>query len=155
MVKIFSLFMINLLTSIRYKINFIASSLSILVPVIPALLMLLNGNTAIFGFDNTAEYSAYLFVATSVWSGVETIWSFVFQMRGQMREGILDETMMQPLSVSQLILGWTSDGIITTALESLPLIIISASILFSAQSLVGIVIEPSALSVGNTPKLIR
>ena len=60
MVKIFSLFMINLLTAIRYKMNFILSSLSLIVPVLPALLLLFNGNTEIFGFQSSFEYSAYL-----------------------------------------------------------------------------------------------
>lgn len=138
MVKVFSLFMINLRTAMRYKVNFIASSLSLLVPVLPALLLLLNGNIAVFGFDSTVEYTAYLFIATTVWSGVETIWSFTFQMRNQMREGILDETLMQPLSVSQLILGFTSDGIISTILQSVPLLIVSFMILLTSQSFIKI-----------------
>ena len=138
MVKIFSIFMINLKTSLRYKVNFIASTLSILVPVLPALLLLLNGDVAIFGFDTTIEYSAYLFIAISVWSGVEVVWDFTFQMRNQMKEGIFDEMLMQPLSISELILGWTMDGIISTIIQSIPLLIISAFILLSNQTILDI-----------------
>ena len=138
MVKIFSLFMINLLTSFRYKVNFIASTLSILVPVIPALLLLLNGDLSIFGFADTKEYAVYLFIAATVWSGVEIIWSFTFQMRSQMQEGILDETLMQPLSISQIIIGWTLDGIISTFIQSIPLFIISAVFLISSQSILNV-----------------
>ncbi len=134
MVKIFSLFMINLLTAIRYKMNFILSSLSLIVPVLPALLLLFNGNTEIFGFQSSFEYSAYLFLAATIWGGVEVLWSFVFQMRDQMREGILDETLMQPLTISQLIIGWTMEGIVTAILQSIPLIIISFLYLISYQS---------------------
>lgn len=147
--KIFSIFMINLLTTLRYKVNFIAASLSLLVPVIPALLLLLNGDMPIFGFKSVYEYSAYLFIATTIWSSVETIWDFTFQMRSQMREGIFDETLMQPLSVSELILGYTMDGIISTVIQSIPLMIISSVILFSEQSLINIVAVIAIILVSN------
>lgn len=140
MVKIFSLFKINFLTAIRYKMNFIISSLSLLVPVLPALLLLLNGNVAVFGFSSSLEYGMYLFLSTAIWGGVEVLWSFVFQMRSQMKEGILDETLMMPLNIFHLILGWTMDGILSTVLQSIPLIILAAVFLIGQYSILYILI---------------
>lgn len=126
MVKIKSLFMINFLTSFRYKINFIISALSLLVPILPALFMIQNGNVPIFGFETTFDYAVYLLVVTSIWSGVEILWSFVFQMRNQMKEGIINETLMMPLKTVDMIIGWTLDGVISTIFQSLILILFVA-----------------------------
>ncbi len=126
MVKIKSLFMINFLTSFRYKINFIISALSLLVPILPALFMIQNGNVPIFGFETTFDYAVYLLVVTSIWSGVEILWSFVFQMRNQMKEGIINETLMMPLKTVDMIIGWTLDGMISTIFQSLILILFVA-----------------------------
>ena len=124
MVKIKSLFMINFLTSFRYKINFVISALSLLVPVLPALFLVQNGNISIFGFNTTLDYAVYLLIVTTIWSGVEVLWSFVFQMRNQMKEGIINETLMMPLKTIDLIIGWTLDGVISTVFQSLILIVV-------------------------------
>ncbi|MGB4985476.1 MAG: ABC transporter permease [Erysipelotrichaceae bacterium] len=130
MVKVLSLFMINLLTAIRYKINFVVSSFSLIVPILPALLLLLNDNIEISGFSNLSQFPIYLLLASTIWGGVEILWGFVFQMRSQMREGILDEVLLMPLNIHHLIIGWTLDGIISTVIQSIPLIILTGVMIF-------------------------
>ena len=65
--------MINLLTSFRYKINFIISALNLLVPVLPVLFLIQNGNMSMFGFESALDYAVYLLIVTSIWSGVEVL----------------------------------------------------------------------------------
>jgi ABC-2 type transport system permease protein len=135
MVRIWALFKISFLTNIRYKVNFFAESISALIPIIPAVTMLQNGNDTVAGFASSQQYALYLLVAFAVWGFVEALWSFIFKMRNQMKEGILDETLMMPLSISELILGWSFDGIVSTIASTLPLILVSGYIAFANTSL--------------------
>lgn len=135
MVKIWTLFRISFLTMLRYRLNFVFYTFSLVVPLIPALLLLLNGNTAVLGFASTTDYALYLLFASTLWGGVEVMWTFVFTMRNQMREGILDETLMMPISVPQLIFGWTFQGILTALAQSIPLLLATAALVFIRLSI--------------------
>lgn len=122
MVRIWTLLKISILTNLRYKANFIFESISSLIPIIPAVTMLYNGNGEILGFRSAQEYAVYLLFAMAVWSFVEALWSFAFEMRSQMKQGILDETLMMPCSITELLIGWSMDGIVSTVVNMLPLI---------------------------------
>ena len=135
MVKSFNLFMINLKTNMRYKLNFFSLSLVILIPIIPLLTMFINGNIALFGFDSIFEYSLYLMLAATFWSFVEVLWSFTFSMRQEIKEGIINETLMMPVSTYELLFGWTLDGIISTVFQAIPILLISIIYLLSANGI--------------------
>lgn len=134
MVRIWTLLKISFLTNIRYKLNFIAESLSSLIPIIPAVTMLPNGEGRVFSFPDGKTYALYLLVAFAVWSFVEALWSFAFTMRSQMRQGIIDETLMMPLTINELMIGWSLDGIISTIVTTFPLILVSGAIISISNS---------------------
>lgn len=123
MVKLYALFKINLLTNMRYRLNFFSFSIGMVLPVIPILALLLFQNSGqIFGFSSIMEYIEYVLIGITVWGFIETLWSFVFRLRAQMREGIFEETLLMPLSPFDLIFGWSSDGFLTTLVQSIPLV---------------------------------
>lgn len=138
MVRIWTLLKISFLTNIRYKVNFLAESVSNLIPIIPAVTMLPNGQGSVFSFADARSYAVYLLVAFAIWSFVEALWSFAFSMRSQMRQGIIDETLMMPLSVNELIIGWSLDGIVSTLVTAFPLILVSGTVISITGSIAGL-----------------
>lgn len=125
MVKSLTLFKMELLTSLRYKVNFFGTLLSVLLCMLPALVMLIDRDISIFGFENAMQYSGYLIIANAYWCMAESFWDFTFVMRNKMREGILEETLMLPLNTVQFILGWACNSIFITIIQTLPLFILS------------------------------
>ncbi|MDO5085107.1 MAG: ABC transporter permease [Erysipelotrichaceae bacterium] len=132
MVKLLTLFKINLLTNIRYKMNFIFSTLTMVVPIVPALFLLFNNemkSTEIFFFKSSQEYSIYLVFALSFYNINEFVWSFAFEMRYKMKEGILDEVLMLPLSLFEFIMSFVMNGVIGLLIQTIPLIMVSAFVM--------------------------
>ncbi|QRG86705.1 ABC transporter permease [Bulleidia sp. zg-1006] len=125
MVKIWAIVKANFLTQWRYQVNFWLQTLSIFVIIFPSLTLTFNDNKAIWGFSSGIQYSFYLLVALSIWSFVECLWSFTFQLRSEMKQGIYDENQLLPISMNKRMIIWSIDGIVSAIVSFLPLFMLS------------------------------
>lgn len=71
------------------------------------------------------QYSFYLLVALSIWGFIECFWSFAFQLRSEMKQGIFDENQLLPISLNTRMITWSIDGIVSAVLSFLPLFLVS------------------------------
>ena len=125
MVKMWAVVKANFLTQWRYQVNFWLETLSIFVIIFPSLTLTFNGNNGIWNFSSGRQYSFYLLVALSILGFVECLWSFVFQLRSEMKQGIFDENQLLPISMNMRMITWSIDGIVSAVISFLPLFIIS------------------------------
>lgn len=126
MVKIWAMFMIDLKTSYRYKINlytWIFQLSTLVFPMIPIIAseMVLP---AVDGDSTTINYPVLLLISVFYWGFVEELWSSVFTMRRLMKEGTLEYNISLPLKGPHLIFGWTMKGMLSTLVYSIPLAVV-------------------------------
>lgn len=125
MVKVIYLFLIEMKTSWRYKIEVITSLLWLFSMCIPAIGIILFGNinSNILPFESKVTYLLFLLVSSGYWGFIENFWDTIFELRKKMREGILEQTLLMPLKNYQLLLGWALKGMLTTAVQIFPILI--------------------------------
>lgn len=135
MVKIISLFMIDLKTLIRYKIELFSYLLMIFTVVMPIFPMIFGG-TLNLEITNGVNYPLFLCISTTYWCYIEEFWSAIFSLRRQMQEGILEQMMLLPINSFQFLIGLALKGILATSIKIIPLLIVTISIISSSFNLI-------------------
>lgn len=125
MVKIFSLFMIEMKTALRYKLEVITSLIGLFSFSIPAFAIIFFGDISgsVIPNGDRGTYLIFLLISTAYWGFIENFWDTIFDLRRKMREGILETTMVMPLENYDFLIGWSLKGIFTTVINIFPLLI--------------------------------
>ena len=126
MVKMINLFMIEIKSAIRYKIEIITWLLRLVSMLLPVIAIIFFGelNSDILPNQTNFSYFMFLLVSTCYWGFIENFWDAVFTLRRKMKEGLLEQIMLMPLMNYHLLLGWALKGMMTTIVQSFPLIIL-------------------------------